>query len=235
MRLTVSDTGEGMEREVLRHALEPFFTTKERGHGSGLGLATAYGIVVAAGGHLGIDSEPGRGTKVTLHLPACDAAALEAPAPARSEPAPGGETILLVEDEEAVREVARRILDAEGYRVLAADGGERALELLRDEDPVHLLFTDIVMPRMSGAQLAARVQDFRPEVRLLYTSGYTEDAVVSHGVNEAGVPFLRKPFAAEALKLKVREALDDRDPAGGRVGRRADRTTEPSTSDGATV
>jgi PAS domain S-box-containing protein len=208
--LTVSDTGCGMDPEARLHAFEPFFTTKGRGKGTGLGLSIVYGIVQQSGGHIAIDSEPGRGTRVHVFLPrvghAAGAASQEGDGPALAR---GEETILLVEDEDRVRALARDILETLGYRVLEAPNGATALRVLEEcGDAIHLLLTDVVMPGMSGGELAQRAVALCPEMRSLYMSGYTDDAAVRHGVLDANAPFLHKPFTLESLTRAVREALD---------------------------
>jgi signal transduction histidine kinase/ActR/RegA family two-component response regulator len=215
--LAVSDSGVGIPREHQRHIFEPFFTTKNQGKGTGLGLATVYGIVKQSGGYIEVDSEPGRGTTFRIYLPRVDALA---PAPDRAArpaaPAGGTETILLVEDEEGVRELARDILRAGGYTVIEARNGPEALLLCEHhQGPIDLLLTDVVMPRMSGRELAERMGPLRPDLSVLYMSGYTDDAVIRHGVLGADTAFLQKPFTPAALVQRVRETLDlaGREPA----------------------
>ena len=208
--LAVSDTGQGMPPEVRARAFEPFFTTKEAGKGTGLGLATVHGIVKQSGGHVFVYSEKGHGTTFKVYFPRVDAA--QAPAEtAPVEPAPprGSETILLVEDEGTLRELIRECLESSGYTVLEAGHGAEALKLCeRHPGPIHLLMTDVVMPGISGRELAAQVGAARPAIRTIYMSGYTDDAVVLHGVLSEGMAFLQKPFTEEALARKVREVLD---------------------------
>ena len=208
--LAVSDTGTGIPREIQSQIFEPFFTTKEPGKGTGLGLATVYGIVKQSGGYIEVDSEPGRGTTFRIYLPRFDAAAVAAERGPRPVGAAGGtETILLVEDEEGVRELARDILRASGYMVLEARNGAEALLLSeRHHGPLDLLLTDVVMPRMSGRELAERLAPLRPDLSVLYMSGYTDDAVIRHGVLGAGTAFLQKPFTPAVLVQRVRETLD---------------------------
>jgi signal transduction histidine kinase/CheY-like chemotaxis protein len=223
VRLEVSDTGVGMDAETRSHLFEPFFTTKEQGKGTGLGLSTVYGTVKQSGGHIAVESEPGRGSTFTVYLPRVAApvapverAAAETPVARSGAPAteavltPGrGETILLVEDAQRVRAVVREILEMSGYTVLEARHGVEALEVSnRHAGTIHLLLTDVVMPQMSGRELSQRLATLRPGLKVLYMSGYTDDAIVRHGVLAAGIAFLSKPFTPDALALKVREVLD---------------------------
>jgi CheY-like chemotaxis protein len=208
--LAVSDSGQGIPLELQKHIFEPFFTTKEQGKGTGLGLATVYGIVKQSGGYIEVDSEPGRGTTFRIYLPRADSAS-SAPerGPSATAPTGGTETILLVEDEDGVRELARDILRANGYTVLEARNGAEGLLLgERHQGPLELLLTDVVMPRMSGRELAERLTPLRPDLSVLYMSGYTDDAVIRHGVLGAGTAFLQKPFTPAVLVQRVRETLD---------------------------
>ena len=208
--LAVSDTGTGIPHEIQSQIFEPFFTTKEQGKGTGLGLATVYGIVKQSGGYIEVDSEPGQGTTFRVYLPRLDAEPAPVDRSARPAAAAGGtETILLVEDEEGVRELARDILRASGYTVLEARNGPEALLLCeRHQGPLDLLLTDVVMPRMSGRELAEHLAPLRPDLSVLYMSGYTDDAVIRHGVLGAGTAFLQKPFTPAALVQRVRETLE---------------------------
>ena len=214
--LAVSDTGEGMSDEVRAHLFEPFFTTKERGKGTGLGLATVHGIIKQNGGHIGVYSEIDHGTSFKIYLPRAEVKA-RVGAEAKTEEevltlpstSASASTILLVEDEAAVRELMLRILTAQGYRVLAAQDGMEALQVAEQhQGPIHLLLTDVVMPRMSGRALADELRPGRSEMQVLYTSGYTDNAIVHHGVLDEGVHFLSKPFELETLTRKVRTALE---------------------------
>jgi two-component system cell cycle sensor histidine kinase/response regulator CckA len=207
--LSVSDSGVGMDEATRARIFEPFFTTTGPGKGTGLGLSTVYGIVKQSHGFIWVDGEVGQGTSFRILLPQVT----EAPRTDRPEPTvastSGTETILLAEDNAGLRKLATRILKPVGYTVLEAATGEEALRLLeRQEAPVHLLLSDVVMPGMSGQQLAERLAQTRPEMKVLYMSGYTSDTVVRHGVLEAQMPFLNKPFTAAALLRKVREVLD---------------------------
>ncbi|MGE0453208.1 MAG: PAS domain S-box protein [Vicinamibacteria bacterium] len=209
--LALSDTGAGMDAATQARIFEPFFTTKELGKGTGLGLATVYGVVKQSGGYIWVYSEPGRGTTFKVYLPRVDAAA-EIPEAQRAQTsAPGGsETILVVEDDSSLRELARECLERDGYAVLDAPSAFAALELARLHPArIHLLLTDVVLPGMNGRALADQLAKLFPDVRVLYVSGYTHDAIARHGVLEAGIHFLSKPYAHETLARKVREVLDE--------------------------
>jgi nitrogen-specific signal transduction histidine kinase/CheY-like chemotaxis protein len=208
--LVVSDTGSGMSDAVKTHIFEPFFTTKEPGKGTGMGLATVYGIAQQSGGSIYLYSEPGYGTSFKIYLPRVDDAAGAAASPVPTAVTPtGSETILLVEDEEAVRAYAARILSEQGYIVLEAPGGAAALALVAAHPgPIDLLVTDVVMPGLQGHQLAERLSDIRPGLRVLYVSGFTESSVVDQGVVGEGIAFLPKPYTVDALGRAVRLVLD---------------------------
>ncbi len=215
--LVVSDDGVGMDAETRSRIFEPFFTTKEPGFGTGLGLSTVYGIVQQSQGHVAVYSEPGRGTTFRIYLPPAGGAAPRAPARA---PAPGAvrrgaETVLLVEDEARVRGLARRALERLGYHVLEAEDGRQALALGEEHGaPIHLLFTDVVMPGMGGRELAERLVHVHPEMRVLYTSGYAGGGIVSGGILPPDLAYLGKPYTAEALARKVGELLEAGPPGG---------------------
>jgi len=207
--LSVSDTGHGMTAEVQAHIFEPFFTTKEVGKGTGLGLATVYGIAKQSGGHITVYSEPGHGAVFKLYLPRVEEA------PGTAEPARpteitrrGSETVLLVEDDEPLRTLAREILSIQGYTVLDATSPSEALRLAdAHPGPIHLLLTDVVMPQMNGRQVADHLLTARPGLKVLFMSGYTDAAIVEHGVLEPGTHFLQKPFTPDGVSRKVREVL----------------------------
>jgi PAS domain S-box-containing protein len=209
VRLTVTDTGEGMDEETLSRIFEPFFTTKEKGKGTGLGLATVYGIVKQSGGFIWARSEPGKGSAFEVYLPQAEA---DLESVVKDPPALktlGGETVLVVEDEEAVLKLARSILERAGYKALTARNGAEALRIVEaSEEPIHLLLTDVIMPGMSGRALADGAQGLCPGLRVLFASGYTDDAIVHHGVLEAGARLLEKPYSRKTLLDAVRAALD---------------------------
>jgi CheY-like chemotaxis protein len=206
--LTVSDTGHGMAPETMRHIFEPFFTTKAVGKGTGLGLATVYGIVKQSGGYIWAYSEPGQGTTFKIYLPESHGAPVAAPAspaPARAR----GELVLLVEDEAPVREMTSRALQRHGYAVIEAVGAHDALKVIeRNDSNLHLLITDVVMPGMDGPELARLAIRLQPGLPVLFMSGYTDDEVVRRGLLDAGQPFLQKPFSPEVLVQRVAELLE---------------------------
>lgn len=210
VRLTVRDTGCGMDRQTLERAFEPFFTTKEVGQGTGLGLATVYGIVKQAEGHITVESGVGSGTTFYIYLPVCDEDETEGPVGLEGDQAlEGKETILICEDDVCVRELAMQMLQAAGYQILAAENGEQALRLAQaSRKPIDLLITDVIMPVMDGKELSKRMKKIYPEVRTLFVSGYTAEIIARHGVLQAGLCFLEKPFTSIMLLRKVRESLD---------------------------
>jgi two-component system cell cycle sensor histidine kinase/response regulator CckA len=210
--LAVSDTGCGMTEDIKARIFEPFFTTKEPGKGTGLGLAMVYGIIKQSGGSIFVYSEPGVGTTFKIYLPAvAERISSDKPQQGLKATALGNETILLVEDEDAVRGIARLALQMHGYKVLEASCGAEAIHLCeKHAKPIHLLVTDVVMPEMSGRVVAERICALRPGIKVLYLSGYTDDAVVRHGILEAETAFLQKPFTPVALAAKVREIVDQR-------------------------
>jgi two-component system cell cycle sensor histidine kinase/response regulator CckA len=208
--LAVSDSGIGMDNETLSHVFEPFFTTKDRGKGTGLGLSTVYGIVKQNRGHISVYSEPGHGTIFKLYFPQIAAGREDSPRPEiKSKAGRGSETILMVEDEDAVRELAVNVLRGYGYDVLESATPQDAIRIGEDRQKhIDLLLTDVVMPGMSGRNVAEHLIFLRPELKVLYMSGYTDDAILHHGVLQAGVAFIQKPFTPEALARKIREVLD---------------------------
>jgi len=211
VKLTVSDTGCGMGAETQSHIFEPFFTTKDPGKGTGLGLSTVYGVIKQSGGYIWVYSEPGQGTTFKIYLPRADEAITTIERSVMSVESPRGtETILLVEDDEAVRAVAEEALRLSGYTVLTARHSDEAFRLHGGcKGPIHLLITDVVMHGMGGLELAGRLVPARPAMKVLYMSGYTDDAVVRHGVLTEQMAFLQKPFTPDALARKVRDVLGE--------------------------
>jgi two-component system, cell cycle sensor histidine kinase and response regulator CckA len=213
--LAVSDTGVGMDADTQSQIFEPFFTTKKRGGGTGLGLSTVYGIVKQSGGWIWVYSEPGRGATFKLYFPLTTDPAGTTQLTVPPKTVRGYETILLAEDQPEVRSVAVAVLKRAGYHVLPAPSGQEALTIARTQVPIHLLLTDVIMPVMSGPELAKQIQAERPGIRVLFASGYTDDAVVRHGVLHDDVAFLQKPFTPQSLLEKVREVLDAEEPLPG--------------------
>jgi CheY-like chemotaxis protein len=208
--LEVCDTGCGMHQATLDHIFEPFFTTKEQGKGTGLGMSTVYGIVKQSGGYIWIDSTPGNGTSCKIYFPR-----IEAPVPASKiheatgNALCGAETILLVEDEVWVGNLARLILERQGYKVYQARGAEEALSIGREhKGTIDMMLADVVMPMMSGRELAEFLLPIHPGMKVLFMSGYTDDTILQHGVLDLGIGFLQKPFTSDTLIQKVREVLD---------------------------
>ena len=213
VRLRVSDTGTGMPPEVVAHAFEPFFTTKSDGGGTGLGLATVYGILTQADGHIRIYSEPGGGTTFSITLPATTLAADPAAAEDTYQRTPSGETVLVVEDEAALREVTRRILARNGYQVITAASGPEAVEIARSyQGEIHLLVTDVVMPHMLGKEVAEQVLLIKPGAEVLFMSGYARPVLASQGRLEPGVALVEKPFSEADLLAKVGQVLNGHFP-----------------------
>jgi two-component system cell cycle sensor histidine kinase/response regulator CckA len=210
VQLVFTDTGTGMDAETQAHIFEPFFTTKERGKGTGLGLATSYGVVKQSNGYIWVYSERGKGTTFQICLPRVETAIQAKSLETRQlRSCQGGETILLVEDEEPLRAVTRDLLLQNGFEVLEADGGSQALENShRHHGPIHLLLTDVVMPGINGPPLAETLAASRPEMKVLYISGYTDYAIGRNGNVESGAHLLAKPYTRETLLLKVRAVLD---------------------------
>jgi PAS domain S-box-containing protein len=209
--LTVRDTGLGMTEEVKARLFEPFFTTKEFGKGTGLGLATCYGVIKQNGGHIEVESEIGKGSTFRLYLPQITETAATRPQLDHAGALPhGSETVLLVEDEPTVREVATRMLREQGYNVLVAANGDEALQLARSRsnEPIHLLVTDVVMPRLSGKAVADQLRAGRPDMKVLFISGYSDDTLIRHGAADTGLNFLQKPFSPSLLAYKIRDVLD---------------------------
>src|SRR4051794_28149420 len=207
--LAVSDTGVGMDEDVAKHLFEPFFTTKPAGAGTGLGLATVFGVVKQSGGGIYVYSEPGRGSTFKIYLPAAAAPADAVEPVVEAQAKRGSETIMVVEDDEGVRELVRLMLEANGYEVLTVGDAEEAARLCTVRG-IDLLLTDVVMPEVSGSELAERLAALAPDMRVLFMSGYSDEAVVRHGELTEAAAFLEKPFTEKALARKVREVLDGR-------------------------
>ncbi|MGH7636821.1 MAG: ATP-binding protein, partial [Gemmatimonadaceae bacterium] len=210
VQLIVTDTGMGMTTETMMRAFEPFYTTKEPGRGTGLGLATVYGVVKQSGGAITVDSAAGQGTTFTVYLPVTGAEAPSVSVTAeRRVPSSTGETILLVEDEDSVRRLARRVLESQGYTVLEAINGEDALRIAQDyAGVIDLLLSDVVMPEVGGRMLAERLSGTRPDIEVLFMSGYTDDDILRRGLLERGQRLIQKPFTATTLAHEVRAVLD---------------------------
>jgi len=207
--LAVSDTGTGMTPEIQARIFEPFFTTKEKGKGTGLGLSTVYGIVKQSEGYVWVYSEPSKGTTFKVYLPRVDAAADELSKPKATGTLAGTETILLAEDDAILRPLAKQLLEKLGYRVLeGGDAAEALAAAQRHTGPIHLLIADVILPGPSGRELARRLAVARPDTKVVYVSGYTDDAIVHHGMLEPGLNFLQKPFTPATLARKVRDVLD---------------------------
>lgn len=210
--LSISDTGTGMDEETQSRIFEPFFTTKEVGKGTGLGLATVYGIVKQSGGNIWVYSEPGKGTTFKIYFPQISQDQEKSARPEISnESLDGDETILLVEDESSLRDLAFAILVRRGYTVLEASNGEEAINASRNySGTIHLMLTDVVMPLMNGRELADKLRLERPGMSILFMSGYTDEAIIRHGVLDSKNAFIQKPFTPISLSKKVREILDER-------------------------
>ena len=209
--LSVSDTGAGMTEEVQARIFEAFFTTKARGKGTGLGLATCQTIVQQSGGHIGVYSEVGKGATFKIYFPRVDQPLDAGTQFIKTMPLPRGtETLLVVEDEPAVRHLAVSVLEAQGYTVLHASNGQDALQVVHEHkgSPIRLVVTDVIMPLMGGKAMADWLETSYPDIKILFTSGYTDDAIAHHGVLETGVEFLSKPYTPATLTRKVREMLD---------------------------
>ena len=208
--LSIEDEGQGIQPDVMPQIFEPFFTTKGHGTGTGLGLATVYGIVKRSHGHIGVDSEPGKGTKFRIYLPRTGhPRSTEAQTTETQKVVPGNETILVVEDEPAVRRLARKFLETNGYRVVEARDAAEAMEAAQlHSGTIDLLLTDVIMPEFSGPELAKRLRERQPDLKVLYMSGYPGEFIERHGVSQQEQGYLQKPFSSEALAIKTREVLD---------------------------
>jgi CheY-like chemotaxis protein len=211
--LSVTDTGTGMQEQVVRRAFDPFYTTKGLGKGTGLGLSQVYGFVKQSGGHVALYSEIDHGTTVKIYLPRYDGAIMAGTTTAASDETPnaaGDEIVLVVEDESAVRHVSVDALRDLGYAVVQASDGKQALEVLRIQPRVDILFTDIVMPEMTGRELAEKALILRPNLQVIYTTGYTRNSIIHNGILDPGIAFLAKPFTIAQLAQKMKEATDRR-------------------------
>jgi CheY-like chemotaxis protein len=207
--MSISDTGTGMSPEIKEKIFEPFFTTKEMGRGTGLGLSTSYGIIKQSDGNIWVYSEPGKGTTFKIYLPRVDEPIDKLKEEPVFESLKGSETILVVEDDEVVRNLATRILKKQGYKVLEAPNGGSALIMCEDfKETINLIITDVVMPGMSGRNLVDRLREIHPEMKVLFMSGYTDNVIVHHGILEKEIDFIQKPFTIENLSKKVREILE---------------------------
>jgi two-component system, cell cycle sensor histidine kinase and response regulator CckA len=210
--IALIDTGAGMDDETRAHLFEPFFTTKAAGHGTGLGLATVYGIVEQSGGSISVHSEPGKGSAFKIYLPVATGALEPPPPPIEAQDLQGTETVLVVEDHPEVRASIEKTLRRYGYSALVAANGPEALAAVRAYNPIHLMLTDVVLPGTGGREIARQVLAERPSVRVLYMSGYTETAIQRHGVVEPRLAFIQKPFSGDGLVRKIREVLDANQP-----------------------
>jgi CheY-like chemotaxis protein len=207
--LSVRDTGVGMNPEVQERIFEPFFTTKEKGKGTGLGLSTVYGIIKQSGGEIWVSSEPGKGTIFEIYFPRVDEPLQESPKGSFQKGLRGGnETILIVEDEDGVRKLTRKILSRQGYKILEASGGGDALLLCEQcNEPIHLLLSDVVMPGINGPELARRIKTLSPDVKVLFMSGYADQAIFQSGILDEKACFIQKPFSARNLVEKIQEVI----------------------------
>jgi CheY-like chemotaxis protein len=223
--LTVTDSGQGIAAKHLAHIFEPFYTTKEAGKGTGLGLATVYGIVKQNGGFVWVYSEPGLGTTFKVYLPQVQSRSSEIVITKPAESSPRGcETLLLVEDEASVRQAARQFLTRSGYNVLEGTDGEDALRASREYGgPIQLMITDVVMPRLGGPRLAERLADERPDMKVLFVSGYAENTILQHGKIDVRTRFLQKPFSLKTLARKVRDVLDANEASALTISSRGSR------------
>jgi hypothetical protein len=213
VRLRISDTGVGIPADVLEHVFEPFFTTKQDGSGTGLGLATVYGILTQAGGQIQIYTEPGTGTTFTVTLPVTAQALVPVTAPVPYQRSPKGETVLVVEDEEALRLVTQRIFARNGYHVITAADGPRALDIARAHPgEIHLLVTDVVMPRMLGKEVAEKMRVIKPDIKVLFMSGYARPVLASQGSLEPHVALVEKPFSEAELLSQAAQVLNGHFP-----------------------